>query len=126
MIEMNNEENVNGEQQGNTDAPEVKNEQVNENVETNVAQNTETPAEAEAPVEQPVQPQIEQPAVKLDPDEKILNDMFESGKTEVSTNDLRVADFDMLRAADYSFTIGQFKLSRLTRVEPYLLEKIEK
>jgi hypothetical protein len=120
MIEMNNEENVNGEQQGNTDAPEVKNEQVNENVET------ETPAEAEAPVEQPVHPQIEQPAVKLDPDEKILNDMFESGKTEVSTNDLRVADFDMLRAADYSFTIGQFKLSRLTRVEPYLLEKIEK
>jgi len=116
------DENVSGEQ-ASGDAPEVKNEQVNE-----AAQNVENliPAEAIEPAEQP-EPEIEAahpPVAKpLDSDEQILNDMFESGKTEVETGELITAGFDTSRMSQYAFEVGQFKLSRLLLVSPYKIEK---
>jgi hypothetical protein len=98
-------------------------------------QNVKT-EQVEAQVNQPVEPQDldvtgensvvdEQVETRFDPDEKILSDMFDSGKTEVTTNDLIVAGFDTSRMASYTFQVGSFKLSRLLLVSPYKIEKTQ-
>lgn len=116
-------ENENGEVQGSTEAPtEVKAEQNNDaqNVENNEQNNQE----------QLTEPQVEETVVadpivvEMDADEKILNDIFESGKTEVTTSDLITAGFDTSRMSQYSFEVGKFKLTRLLLVSPYKIEKI--
>jgi len=58
-----------------------------------------------------------------DPDEKILEEIYNSGKREVLTNDLIVAGFDSSRMASYTFSVGKYKLSRLLLVAPYKIEK---
>ena len=126
------DENVSGEQ-ASGDAPEVKNEQVNEtaqNVENVENLDVENLVPVEAAVEQAEQqpePEVEAahpPVAKpLDPDEQILNDMFESGKTEVTTSELITAGFDTARMSQYAFEVGQFKLSRLLLVMAYKIEK---
>ena len=99
------------------------------------AQNVKT-EQVEAQVNQPVEPQDldvtgensvveEQVETRFDPDEKILSDMFDSGKIEVTTNDLIVAGFDTSRMASYTFQVGSFKLSRLLLVSPYKIEKTQ-
>jgi hypothetical protein len=61
-----------------------------------------------------------------DPDEKILQDMYDSGKTQITTNDLIVAGFNTSRiTGSYTFNIGRFKLSRLLLLSPYTLEKTQ-
>ena len=70
-----------------------------------------------------VEPVVEVVINKVDPDEKILNDFYESGKTEVTSNDLINAGFDSLRISEYAFEIGSFKLTRLLLVSPYKIEK---
>ena len=67
----------------------------------------------------------EQIVTHFDKDEKILSDMFESGKVEVTTNELIQAGFDTSRMASYSFQVGGFKLSRLLLVSPYKIEKTQ-
>jgi hypothetical protein len=62
---------------------------------------------------------------EFDPDEKIISDIFDSGKTEVTTSDLVNAGFSVNRISQYSFNIGQFNLSRLLLVEPYKIDKTE-
>lgn len=59
-----------------------------------------------------------------DPDEKILEAIYESGKRDVLTNDLITAGFDSSRMASYTFSVGKYKLSRLLLVAPYKIEKI--
>lgn len=59
----------------------------------------------------------------FDPDEKILQNFYESGKTQITSNDLIVAGFTLTRTASYSFSIGQYRLSRLLLISPYTLEK---
>lgn len=86
-----------------------------ENVEGNVQNSSETP--------QVMNEQTEVVQTKIDPDEKILSDMFDSGKTEVSINELVSSGFDTSRMAQYSFEIGAFRLSRLLLVSPYKIEK---
>lgn len=66
---------------------------------------------------------VEQVVTEFDPDEKIISDMYDSGKTEVTSSELIKAGFDTNRMASYSFNIGQFKLSRLMLVSPYTIEK---
>lgn len=66
---------------------------------------------------------VEQVETQFDPDEKIISDMFDAGKTEVTSSELIAAGFDTKRMASYSFSIGQFKLSRLLLVSPYTIEK---
>ena len=67
----------------------------------------------------------EEVVTQFDPDEKILSDMLESGKAEVTTNELIQAGFDSSRMASYSFQVGGFKLSRLLLVSPYKIEKTQ-
>ena len=59
----------------------------------------------------------------FDPDEKILQGFYESGKTELTSNDLIVAGLTLSRTKPYSFHIGQYRLSRLLLISPYTLEK---
>lgn len=66
---------------------------------------------------------VEEVVTEFDPDEKIISDMYDSGKTEVTSSELIKAGFDTNRMASYSFNIGQFKLSRLMLVSPYTIEK---
>ena len=101
-------ENESGEDQNSSDAPEVKSEQANEAAAETITE------PVEIPVEIPV----------LDPDEKILNDILESGKNEVTTSELITAGFDTSRMAQYSFSVGQFKLTRLLLISPYKIEKV--
>lgn len=125
------EENVN---EGTVEAPgsdaTVKNEQSNETV-----QNVDAPPAAPAPVtevpEQPAaepaattEPEVTTPApAPVDPEEKIISDMVESGKTEVSTGELVSAGFDMQPMnKQYEFSVGKFKLTRLLLVSPYKIE----
>lgn len=61
--------------------------------------------------------------VVYDPDEIILKNLYDSGKRELSTNDLIVSGIDTSRMASYSFSIGRYKLSRLLLIAPYILEK---
>lgn len=103
-------ENEGGENQNSSDTPEVKNEQVNEAAEQTIEQ---------APVEIPVE-------VPLDPDEQILSDIIlESGKNEVTTSELITAGFDTSRMAQFSFSVGKFKLTRLLLINPYKIEKTQ-
>jgi hypothetical protein len=67
----------------------------------------------------------EQIITNFDKDEKILSDMLESGKTEVTTNELITAGFDTSRMASYSFQIRSFKLSRLLLISPFSIEKMQ-
>lgn len=60
----------------------------------------------------------------FDPDEKILQDFYEAGKLEITSNDLIVAGFTLSRTKSYSFSVGQYRLSRLLLIAPYKLEKI--
>jgi hypothetical protein len=104
-----------------SDTPEVNVEQVQENNETvqNVGSEETTEFIAETPVI--VEASVSAP---LDSDEQILNDMFESGKTDVTTSELITAGFDTSRIGQYTFVIGQFKLTRLLLVSPYKIEKV--
>ena len=102
------QDNVNDGSVQNTETPEVKNE--NEVVESTVESTT---------VVETVEATI------TDPDEKIINDFYESGKTEVTLNDLAVAGFDTLRTSEYAFEIGSFKLTKLFIAKPYKIEKIK-
>lgn len=68
---------------------------------------------------------VQEVTTVYDPDEKILQEMYDSGKREVTTNDLILADFNTQRTSSYSFTIGKYKLSRLLLISPYKLEKLD-
>lgn len=111
-----------------------------QNVEGSVQNNSETPQvmneQAVAPENTPVEPVKSQWAkdalgsqevvaaeAKIDPDENILIAMFDNGKTEVITGELISAGFDTSRMAQYAFEVGSFRLSRLTLLEPYKIEK---
>jgi hypothetical protein len=62
----------------------------------------------------------------FDPDERILQEMYDSGKTQITTNDLIVAGFNTSRmTGSYTFNIGRFKMSRLLLLSPYTLEKTQ-
>jgi len=112
-----NEKNVAG-QNDSSDAQNVKTEQV-------VAQANQPaePQDLDVTGENSVVDQ--QVETRFDPDEKILSDMYDSGKTEVTTNNLIVAGFDTSRMASYTFQIGSFRLSRLLLVSPYKIEKTQ-
>lgn len=66
---------------------------------------------------------VEQVEQVDDPNEKIISDLFNAGKTEVTYEELRKAGFDSNRVEAYIFNIGQFTLSRFTLVSPYTIEK---
>lgn len=102
-------ENVNGESQPGAESQEVK--------EQNAQNDTDIDVTGENSVV------VETVETVFDPDEKILSDFYNSGKTEVTSQELISAGFDTKRMASYSFSIGQFKLSRLLLVAPYTIEK---
>lgn len=112
---MVDEQNVEGSVQNSSETPQVMNEQ------TAASSNTQEVAQSTDTSEEQVQEVVVQP--KIDPDEKILSDMFDAGKTEVTTGELISAGFDTSRMAQYSFEIGSFRLSRLLLVSPYKIEK---
>lgn len=67
---------------------------------------------------------VEEVQVAFDPDEDILQGMYDAGQTQVTTNDLIVSGFNVKRVTGaYTFSIGKFKLSRLLLLSPYTLEK---
>lgn len=68
---------------------------------------------------------IEEVKVEYDPDEKILADIFEQGKTTVTTNELMALGFDTERMQPFSFQVGRYKVSRLVMISPYTIEKID-
>lgn len=82
---------------------------------TQIEQTQTQEVNQEEPVQEP----------KIDPDEKILSDMFDSGKTEVTTGELVSSGIDTSRMAQYAFEIGKFKLTRLLLVSPYKIEKTQ-
>lgn len=107
--------------QGEVVNPNVMNEQaVNEETVLNTGATAE-----EVNVGAPVEEIIETVAAVTpeDPDEKILNAIWESGSTLASTTDLVNAGFDTTRMAQYDFEVGNFKLVRLTLLEPYVISK---
>lgn len=111
---MVDEQNVEGSVQNSSETPQVMNEQT-------VAPENQEVAQPQAETQETQIQEVVQP--KIDPDEKILIDMFESGKTEVITGELISAGFDTSRMAQYAFEVGSFRLSRLTLLEPYKIEK---
>ena len=66
---------------------------------------------------------VEQVVTNYDPDEKIISDLYNAGKTEVTYEELCKAGFDKKRTAAYTFNIGEFTLSRFMLVSPYTIEK---
>ena len=86
----------------------------------NVA-NTEIKQELDVTGENTVVEQIVE--AFFDPDEKILQEFYNAGKTDITSNDLIVAGFTLSRTRSYSFSVGQYRLSRLLLISPYKLEK---
>ena len=113
---MVDEQNVEGSVQNNSETPQVMNEQVVAPVENQEVAQPQTEAVQETQIQEVAQP-------KIDPDEKILSDMFESGKLEATTGELISAGFDTSRMAQYSFEVGNYRLSRLLLASPYKIEK---
>ena len=111
---MVDEQNVEGSVQDSSETPQVMDEQTLAPVENQEV--VQPQAETQEQVQEVVQP-------KIDPDEKILSDMFDSGKTEVSVNELVTSGFNTSRMAEYAFEIGSFRLSKLTKLDPYKIEK---
>jgi hypothetical protein len=110
---MVDEQNVEGSVQNNSENPQVMNEQ-------EVAPVVENQEVAQPQAETQAQ---EAQVAKIDPDEKILSDMFDSGKTEVSMNELVTSGFNTLKTAEFAFEVGSFRLSRLFPSNPYKIEK---
>ncbi len=68
---------------------------------------------------------IEKVNQEYDPDEVILAEFFDNGKTKVTTNDLLTAGFDTSRMKSFTFQVGRYKLSRQALVSPYIIERCD-
>lgn len=117
---MVDEQNVEGSVQNSSETPQVMNEQTVAPTPTDNQEVAQPQAETQENQENQVQ-EVVQP--KIDPDEYILSDMFANGKTEVTTGELISAGFDTSRMAQYSFEVGNYRLSRLLLASPYKIEK---
>lgn len=123
------------------DQPQVEPEVVpesNETVSTNIE--TETPAaenvipEAPSAVQEPVATEEEVTPIvaevpveeEFTPMEKVLADWLANGKTEVSTNELVQAGFDVENNSEYTYVVGRFTLNRLLLVSPFKIQRTEK
>lgn len=102
---------------GSSNAEEVKTEQV-ESVQNEAVPTTEETAPA-------TEETAPEPPAPVDPDEKVIIDILESGKEEVSTGELIRAGFTPTRIAQFEFNVGKFKLIRLTQLDPYKIEKLQ-
>lgn len=63
---------------------------------------------------------------ELTPEENIINNWLQNGKTEVSTNELMSAGFNVDEMHPQTNTIGRFKLSRILLISPFRIEKVNK
>jgi hypothetical protein len=60
----------------------------------------------------------------FDPEEYIIDTIWNSGKREVRTTDLISFGFDPSRIDAYEIIVGKYRLSRMIALSPYKLEKI--
>jgi len=70
------------------------------------------------------QPAQEEKPRNFDPEEYIIDLIWERGKREVSTTDLISSGFDPSRIDAYEIIVGKYRLSRMIALSPYKLEKI--
>lgn len=92
-----------------------------ENIEKEAQSNEVEPIQDN--VEQVEQPSEQEKPRQFDPEEYIIDAMWEKGKREVSTTDLISSGFDPQRIDAYEIIVGKYRLSRMLALSPYKLEK---
>lgn len=101
--------------EGNVEVPQAQPQEV---------PNAETTEELTEPLEAKEEPVEEQPQeLPLSPDEQIIDEWLNNGKTEVSMNELIQAGFDGESLDPHTNIIGRFRLSRLLLVSPFKIER---